>query len=271
MFVKVIASPPPGMSLPWMGPLLFTNSPKRRKQEKTNREFTDKVLEAVNADKQTTLIRLICTPEYFDARPYEWEGLTVNPRYTYRLDLNDRTVDEVLMSFSSDVRSEIREGSDLDIQLNVKGPDAAGKIYDEYNKRIEELGSTLPTSREFTCEFMEALGDRARAYVAETPDGEFVGGITVLYSNDTAFSWQGGMRANYEGVSVNSLLDWRIIEDILTEPSLDSIDWYDFGNANDERLSWYKAKYNPQLVPHYEVLSGQAISVIKTVYNKVVI
>ena len=266
-FVKIISSPSPGLSVPWIGPILLSKISKPRTQEMTNREFTEAVFELLDIDTPFILFRMLCCPSYTDPRPYIWADLEVAPRFTLRIDLEDRSEEEVLMSFSGDVRSEIRTGEALDVEIKVRGVDAAARIYDDYSDRYEELGMNLPTSREFTCDLVTALDHRARAYVAETPEGEFLGGILVLYSNDGAFSWQGGMRAEYEGVSVNSLLDWRVIEDILTDPALSSVKWYDLGNANIDRLSHYKSKYNPELVRYYEVNSGKLITLAKLIYN----
>ena len=57
--LRVVSSPPPGMSIPGLGPLVMPTSPKQRKQEKVNREFTSGVLDAIEADDPRTLVRLI--------------------------------------------------------------------------------------------------------------------------------------------------------------------------------------------------------------------
>jgi len=46
----VAMSPPPGMAIPRLGPIVMPTSPKRRKQEKVNREFTETVLDRIRTD-----------------------------------------------------------------------------------------------------------------------------------------------------------------------------------------------------------------------------
>lgn len=262
-----VLTPPPGFSVPRLGPVMNETSSKRRKQEQTNRKFTEAVLDATGARDALTLFWSVGGVGYADPRPYAWEGFDITPKHAYRLDLADETADEILAGFTRDLRSEIRKFEEVDLNVDVGGPDAAVRIYDDYRERFAEQGANFPTPRAYTRDLVEALDDRARAYTAETPDGEFLGGITVLYSDDTAYFWQGGMRANYQGLSVNSWLHWRIIEDVLRNPELAAIERYDLGRAVDDRLARYKSKFGSALVPYYEVKSGELVDVAKRAYK----
>jgi hypothetical protein len=112
------------------------------------------------------------------------------------------------------------------------------------------------------------LGDRAQTYVARDADGEYLSGITALYSNDMAYFWQGGARAVYEGTSVNSLVHWHIISDIVEDPPVESVTAYDLMGANTERLCRYKAKFGAELVPYYLVeSSGTTMTAAKRAYQ----
>lgn len=268
-FFRAILSPPPGFSVPRMGPLVLEASPKRRKQESANRSFAEAVVDALDVGHRRTTLGMVCSPEYEDPRPFLWEGYYVDPRFTHRVDLDDVDEDDVLMSFTSDLRSEIRKRDELDVAIELEGGDAAVRVHHGLERRYAEQGTTFPTSPGFTRDLVAALGEHARVYVARGSDGEYLSGITVLYSNDEAHFWQGGTSANYDGVSVNSLLHWRIIEDVLSDPALDSVSRYDLGTVNDERLSRYKSKFNPTLVPYYEIKSDRWMVLAKKAYQMV--
>ena len=265
---KAVVSPPPGLNVPRLGPVLMTNSPKQSKQVKANQEFTRAVLETIGIDRPLVLFGLVGTLNYTDPRPYEWAGCDIETRFSYVLELDDVTQEEVLMSFSRDSRRAIKDGEELDVEVTVNGADASVLVYDEYVDRLAEQGIDFPTPREFTHDLVAVLddNDRARVYVAESPEGEFLSGITVLYSNDSAYFWMGGTRAYYEDVNVNSLITWRIIQDIISDPALASIRSFDFGNASIERVAHHKSKYNPNLVPFYEIKSGLLMKLAKKTY-----
>jgi hypothetical protein len=259
----VLLSPPPSMGVPRLGPLLMPASPKRRKHERLNRTFTEGVLERLDVDRASTMFRVVCSPSYADPRPYSWQGLDVNASFTYSLGVEGRSTDDLLASFSKSLRREIRDGEELDLTVEVvDGSDvsAAASVHEETRTRYEEQGRGYPLSWEYVRDLTRALGadDRCRIYVARDEDGAFLGGITVLYSNDAAYFWQGGTRTTHENVSINSLLHWRVVEDLVEDPPRESVTRYDLVGANTERLCRYKSKFGASLVPYYTVESGGA-------------
>jgi len=255
---RVLTSPPPGMGVSRLGPVLMPASPKRSKREKLNREFTDLVVDATRADSRATLLRLVCPTAYGDPRPYVWDGLDAEPLWTYRLDVDDRTPDELLTAASKSLRREINDAAALDVTVEREGLDGTRAVFDETRKRYAEQGEALSVSWSYVRDLVRAMRatDRARTYVARDAEGRFLTGITVLYSNDAAYFWQGGTRCVHDGVAVNGLLHWNIIEDIAEDPPRPSVSTYDLLGANTERLSRYKSKFGSTLTPYYVVESG---------------
>lgn len=242
------------------------SSPKRRKQEQMNRQFTEAVLETVTAHDSFTLLGLSCSTEYTDPRPYSWAGFDVKTRFTYRLALDTATPENVLESFSRSLRREIRDAESADFTVVHRGIEGARDVYTAHKARRNEQGDDYPVSWKYTRDLIAALGERARVYVAETPDGEFLSGITVLFSNDEGYFFQGGTRGR-KNTGANALLHWRAIEDILTDPALAAVSRYDLGNANIESLAQYKSKYGGELVPHYLITSGTLMDLARRVYE----
>lgn len=263
-------SPPPSMGINRLGPLLMPASPKRRSREKLNRRFVSGVLDSVGVGESRSLCRVICPPSYPDPRAFDWEGLDVETAFTYLLEIEGKTLEDVRGAFSKSLRREIRDGRDLDVEVSVESAGSAGAIHDATAARYREQGRSYPLDREYVEDLVAALEetDRARVYVARESDGTFVSGITVLYSNHAAYFWQGGTRTEFNGVSVNSLIHWRIIEDISGNPPRESVTGYDLMGANTERLCGYKSKFGADLVPYYSVeSSGAMMTLAKTAYR----
>lgn len=267
-FITSVTSPPAGFGIQRMGPVVMPNSPKRRKREQINRTFVEQVLAALAVGDRTTLFRTTTSPRYTDPRPFLWGGLSVKPRFTYRLNLRDVTPDEILKSFSKSLRRGIRDARDSGITVRTAGETAARKVYEITRNRFKEQGIGFPMTWEFKRDLLAVLGDDARVYAAETDDGEFLGGITVLYSDDTAYFWKGGTRRTFKGMSVNNIVHWQIIKDIITDPALDAVDTFDLYEANNERLSKYKSKFNGELRPYYAIESaGIPMTLAKKAYR----
>ncbi len=253
---RIVTSPPPSMSIPRLGPLLLTNSPKQRKIESVNEGFTASVLDDLGVNERLTLFRMVCPRNYGDPRPFQWNRLDVSPEFTYVLDLSDHTDETVMEPFSRSLRNEMRRGEETDISVAIEGRGAAKRIWKSVQDHFTAQGIQSTLSWEFIAELLGALPENHRVYVAREPDGTFSSGIIVLYSNDTAYFWLGGIQETYDGISVNSLLHRTVIEDIVSEPSLESITRYDLVGANTERLCQYKGKFSGDLIPYYVVESG---------------
>lgn len=275
LFSTVVLSPPPAMGIPRLGPVLMPTSPKRRKREKVNRRFTEAVLDAIDGETPLELFRMECNTTYADPRPYRWQNFDLATKFTYVLDLDGKSSDNVLDSFSKSLRRDVRDAQELDISIEQEGIDGARAVYEQTRDRYEEQDRGFPISWEYVRDLVDAMlaADRARVYVArdENGDGEFLTGITVLYSNDAGYYWQGGSRTVHEGVGLNSLVHWRIIGDIITDPPRESVSRYDLMGANTERLCRYKSKFGAELVPYYVIeSSGRTMSLAKKTYQALV-
>ena len=279
------SSPPPGFNIPHLGPILMPQSPKRRKREKQNNEFAEKVIGTLDADGSRTLFRAVGAPTYGDPRPYRWAGFDVGAAFTYRLPVED-SPDDLLSSFSKSLRREIRDGGDADVVVSREGIEAAEAVYWHTAARYAEQGEEMGSSWEYVRDLLGALDEegRYRVYTAETAEGRFLGGIIVLYSNDCAYYWLGGARTTHDGVSVNSLLHWHVIRDVAEAGTEDggndrsgsedgpiaSVECYDLVGANTERLCQYKAKFGADLAHYYTIESaGPRMTLAKTAYERV--
>jgi len=268
---RIVSSPPVGFGIGRLGPVVMSTSPKQRKREAVNKKFVRNVIETIDATDQFTLFRLVGNTTYTDPRPFKWGGFDTTPEFTYQVNVGSKTADEVLKSFSRDLRSDIKNRDDVGITIRRQQEGDARKIYDAMVDRYHEQGKDQPVPWAFVDDLLDAVDDRIRVYVAESDSGEFLSGMIVIYADNTASNWKGGAKpSNFDtNVSVNNLLHWKIIEDVITDPSLDSITTYDFYTANNERLSRYKSSFNGSLVPYYTIESnGVPMAIAKKAYRE---
>lgn len=266
--VNVLTSPPLGFGIGRLGPVIMSSSPKQRKRETINKRFVRGIIETTNATNRTSLVRFACSPTFSDPRPFKWNGFDITPQFTYCIDLANTSADEVLMSFSRDLRREIRNQDEVDFTIRIAGADAAEQIIQSMAERFKEQGLRNPLSWDFVGDLINSLENRVRVYAAESAAGEFISGMIILYSNETAYFWKGGTKVENTDVSPNSLLHWQVIEDILTDPNLEEITKYDLYSANNERLVGYKSGFGGSLNRYYVVESNSPLtSVAKGVYR----
>ncbi len=263
---RLLTSPPLGVGVGRLGPVVMPTSPKQRKKEATNDQFIRAALEEMELDGRT-LVRLSCSPDYGDPRPFKWNGFDITPAFTYRIDTDGKDKEQLLRSFSRDLRNDIRKREEVDVSVRTGGMSDLKRTYDSLKERYNDQEHRLPLKWEFVRDLFDALGDRARVYVAESADGAFISGMLILYSNDTAYFWKGGAKTR-RTVSPNSILHWHVLEDILTDPELESVEQYDLYTANNERLTKYKSKFGGDPSVYYVIESGgAAMTVAKGVYR----
>lgn len=265
---STVTSPPPGSGIPWLGPVLMPNSPKRSTRERVNRRFISSVTEHLDLDAHRTLVHIVTSPSYEDPRPFGWNELTVIPRFTYRIPLANRTLDDVMSDFSSSTRSEARRVEAVPMRTTVEGVSGAKLVYDQLCDRYQQHGETFPMTWSLMRGLIEALQHRSQVYIARDLSGNFISGIIVLYDHSTAYYWQGGVATDIDGVSVTTLLHRQILDDLINRDTYGSVDSYDLVGANIDSISKYKANFGGQLFTYYTIeSSGWPMSVAKRVYS----
>lgn len=253
---RTITSPPPAMGIPHMGPVLLPRSPKRRSQEKLNQRFATGLLDALDVDDTRTLFRMVTSPAVRDSRPYAWRDLRTKPLYTYVVDLADRTPEDLESQFSRSLRRDIRNARESEeLTVSIEGIDAARTVFEDVASRYAEQDESLGVTWPYVSDLAAALDERFQTYVARDADGSYLSGLILLYGDDRAFFWQGGTRTDHDAGSVNSLLHWHAMVDIIEDPPVDSVAAYDLMGANTERLCTYKGKFGAELVPYFVVES----------------
>lgn len=265
-------SPPPNLWVPKLGPAFLNMAKlKQRKRERRRRRFVDGVFEWLDEEIGPRYVRLRTSGGLDDARPFKWNDCAVTPEYTYVTDLTPGR-DAVLEQFSSDARSNVRQGEDADgYTIEEGGVDAVDRIMDQVKARYDSQGEPFPVPNSFPRKLYERLPDgRIRPYVFRTDEGagaeEFVGGILAYDDGETVARWHGGVKPAADvDLPVNDLLDWRLMSDAIDRGRTA----YDLVGAGNPRLNRYKAKFAPDLEGFYEVeRSSAAMNYLMSAYRR---
>lgn len=252
--VTTAFSPPPGMGMYQLGPMLFGNEGfdptlDRVRREARNRRFVDACLVWISETVAPSYLHVRTHPAFTDPRPFRWNGFELHSRFTYSVDL-DRPADELLMAFSSDARRNVRECEDA-CTVEVGGVDAIEWTLARVEERYAAQGKSFSVDPAFVADLYESLPEgQVRPYVCEV-DGERRGGMITFEFADTIYRWQGGVKPDTE-LPVNDFLDWTIMEDARER----GVERYDLVGANTARLCEYKAKFDPVLVHYCTAVGG---------------
>ena len=258
-------SPPPYLHVFYLGPVLLNvDKLKVRKAERRHERFIDGCFEQVNERIGPQHVQVRTSDRHGDVRPFEWNGCTTTPWYTYVVDLTGGEK-AVLAAFSSDARSNVRSPDDESYTIREGGTGTIERVIGQVRERYEAQGRSYGVPPDFVTELYSRLPDgRVRPYGLRI-DGEFVGGMVVLEHGDTVYRWQGGVKPAADvDVPVNDLLDWRVMRDAMAR----GIERYDLVGAGNSRINRYKSKFGPNIATSYEIEGGdQAVNALVQLYK----
>nr|WP_302929178.1 GNAT family N-acetyltransferase [Natronocalculus amylovorans] len=204
------------------------------------------------------------TPHYADIRPFTWNNFTLTTKFTYFVDLRP-TKEELLMSFSKDARQNIRSTDEAAYEVYVGEEKDLMRTNEMITQRHEEHDATYNVSSSFLLDLYEALPDgMMNVYLCKVAD-QFAGGHITLETKDMSYGWQGWGDVDVD-IPVNDLIEWTIMNNARDKGA----EWYDFNGANVQRLSKYKAKFNPELRAYKRIEKGMpGMDFVSEVYKRI--
>ncbi|ELY87308.1 hypothetical protein C483_18493 [Natrialba hulunbeirensis JCM 10989] len=268
-FVTTVFSPPPHIRVPYLGPaFLNMGKLKQRKRERRRQRFMDGCLEWIQSELSPRYAHIRTSTGVEDARPFKWNEFDATPEYTYAVDLT-RDREDLLMSFSSDARSNITNADEDEdnYEVTVGDSEEIALIHEQVKHRYESQDISFGVPLEFVQDLADRTATGAVRPYTLCVDGEFVGGILALEYGDRTGRWMGGVRTDADvDVPTNDLLDWAIMEDGMER----GLETYDLVGADTRRINRYKAKFNPELETYYSLEYGSwGMKTVASLYDSV--
>lgn len=244
--ITTVVSPPKRTEVYYLGPILTNvEQLKQRTYERRNDEFVRSCLDWIDEHIGPDHCHISTVDRYVDHRPFKADGYEITPYYTYVVDLT-REWDDLVMEFSSDARSNVRNTAAESYDIEVGGLDEARTIIDRVLSRHAEQGEPYYITREYVDRLLSTFPDgQVTPYVCRTSAG-LAGGILTIEYGDTIYRWQGGTKPVGD-LPVNDLLDAHIMRDAMDR----GLERYDLVGANTPRLCAYKSKFAPELRTYY--------------------
>jgi hypothetical protein len=265
--VTTAFSPPPDLRIPYLGPAYLNMAKlKQRKRERRRQRFLEQCYDWIETELTPKYEHVRTGTKFRDPRPFKWNEYDVVPEHTYTVDLSlDR--DDLLMTFSSDARNNIRKTSADRYHIEKGRKESLSEILTQVSNRYESQGLSFHLADEFVTDLYEGTEHGAIRPYTLNVDDEFIGGILAFESNDTLFRWQGGVRTDTDvDLPTNDLLDWAVMTDGIER----GISTYDLVGADNQRINRYKAKFNPSLETYYIIERGNwGIKKFAHLYNSI--
>lgn len=262
--VRIAVSPPPDLKINYLGPVLLNHKTlKQRKAEKRHTRFIDAVDDHLQRTVDPHYVHVRTGPDYGDPRPFDWNGFTLRPEYTYEVDITE-PIDDLFMSFSGDIRSNVRQATNTDHELFEGDWDDAERILAMVRDRHAEQDVAFDVPTSFVRDLYEALPDGTVRVYGCRSGGQFLGGDLTLENDELLLAWQGAADYDHE-LAVTDLVLWNVIQQARDR----GLTRYDLCGANNRRLCQYKSKFDPTVRTYYTIERGtKAINRLKNLYTR---
>jgi len=254
--IKKAQSPPPGSYMLYLGPVIaHYETLKQDKKESIYiqvQEEIDNYIFKIQGCKQA---RIRTPPGLLDSRPLRWSGYTVDPHYTYRIDLT-RGIDTVWEQFDKSVRRMISQAQQGGVTVRTGNEADLDFIHDLLHKRYIEQGVKSRNYKKYLhAIYREFYPENLKIFVAEY-NGQSVSGCFYLCFNNVLYFWVGLPKTDLAGISPNDLVQWEAIKWAQSN-GLKYFELMDEGV--DPRLRHFKSKYNPDLVIWYRAVKYSSL------------
>lgn len=187
--------------------------------------------------------------------PWQSDDLTIQCRNNYVLDIGGRSEEELLASFKSKCRYNIRLAQRKGVTCRVYGKERLGD-FQRLMEETKERDGFEGRSQAYFARMMDALGEHCRLYLCEYQGQALSGAICVQYGKRTTYVY-GASTAVHREVMPNYLMQWEMIR-WAVENSCHTYDfggvpyWYDPAHPNNG-VYRFKTGFNGRL----EIYAGE--------------
>jgi hypothetical protein len=245
--LRMINSPPPGLSVPYLGPVMAPLYDRMRQDEKET--FMGDMLGAVEAELAKLsphYISIQTVPLFDDIRPFLWRGYDAEVNYDYVTDL-DRPLEAIQASLDKDVKNIIKNFGETTIEA-MQSHDA-NAFFTLLSERIgKKKQAFYKHNTEFYEDVLKAFPDNLKLHFYYH-NGELVSAKIAYMYKDKYIAWKGFATGKF-----NEYMTWYTMKWAQSK----GYRVFENPDAETRRLVQYKSKFNPSLEISY-TLSRRSI------------
>lgn len=134
----------------------------------------------------------------------------IQPRFVFRLDVEGRDTEELMSSFHSKTRYNIRVAERKGVEIRLCGLEAVGDFSDMMLETGVRDGFVV-RNREYFENMLKNLGENCRLYMAHSGDIPIAGTLAIHYG-DKVWYLYGASSNKYRNFMPNYLLQWHMIQ-----------------------------------------------------------
>ncbi len=260
--LALLASPPPGASAPYLGPIWKGMKGLKERTRLAHLERFAELVDRLMTPTKSSFALLRLPPETEDIRPFLWRGFGSRLRYTYRVPLTPPEP-EIWESFSSSLRRRIRgAGRHLEVRPGTMAD--IPRLFTAVEARFKAQGLQTVLSRGYLEDIFRSRPAGGVEILVCEKESMPVNAVLLLKSPQSTYSWVGPVRPRDPKDGSTQLLFWNAIRGAKREGK----ERFEIIGAEGKKLVDFKAQFNPQLTRFYEVFKGRGIGRLAALWRQ---
>ena len=157
----------------------------------------------------------------------------IQPRYVFRLYLEGRSDEELMMSFTQGHRRKVRLAERKGVEVKIIPADELPEALHVFYELMLETGvrdNFVIRTEAYFKRLMDCLGESARLYMAYNPDGEAIAGTLAIGYGNKVWYLYGASSNRDRNLNPNYLLQYRMMQWAVERGS----DVYDFRGVSGD-------------------------------------
>lgn len=214
-----------------------------RKQVEKSHKIMNCLIEFLRKQKFDS-INIRFSPDFFDIRPFIWNGWNCKILYTYYFNLEG----DISEKISKDVRWVIKKG--IENKLIIDSSNDVSLFYDLFEMTFQRQNLKPPVTKVFFEQTMERLCSKQNGemWIAKMPGGEVAAAEIFIFDNKRAYRWAAASDTNLKNTGATTTLLYEKFQDLKGK-----FKEIDLMAANTPQLTKFISSFNPELVPYYSI------------------
>lgn len=238
--LKTIFSPPPQVGVPYLGFVMDQKYDTLKQDKKEN--YMNIVADEINEEIKKfspNYVAISTVPNFLDIRAFKWNGYSVEPHYTYVIDL-EKSLDGIWNDFKSECRKQIKNSDNLFSSLQETYD--VNTFYDIFKARYNQQRLNFPLiSPEYAKAIITKFSKNIKLYFLYC--GDDIINIRINYKyKDRFMFWMGGVKPR-KNMHSNEYLTWKFIK----KAKIEGYKKFELSGAGVKRLCEFKSKFNPSV------------------------
>lgn len=238
--IKTLSNPP---FTPHIGLCIKRDHSNASKANKFYKDVTKSISKYLNSRPEKII--LLSLPIFcVDTQAFQWDSFKVVPRYTYRIDLNNNSLEQILGSMDSKTRSLVKKGEDQYPLIRPEKKELTTLISDHLtrNNAAQDL--------DLLEKIIETYANESNSYaVGWTKEKDLSAGALFVCDQETMYYLMGARSENLSDSSIGSSLIWSGIKKA-KEMGLKT---FDFEGSMIPEIERFFRGFGGEITPYYSV------------------